>query len=40
MPAIFILKTEPPKKTHFFVIFLKSRYFVMRGSTDMDVGVF
>ena len=39
MSAIFILKKESPKK-HKFFIFLKSRYFVVEGSIDMNVGVF
>ena len=39
MSAILILKREPPKK-HKFFIFLKSRYFVIGGSINMNVGMF
>ena len=39
MSVIFILKKEPPKK-HKFFIFLKSCYFEMGASIDMNVGVF
>ena len=39
MSAIFILKKDPPKK-HKFFIFLKSRYFVMGASIDINVGLF
>ena len=40
MSAIFILKTEPPKQKHKFLIFLKGRYFVKDGPVDVNVGVF
>ena len=39
LSTIFILKKEPLKKNKFF-IFLKSRYFVMGASIDMNVGMF
>ena len=45
MPAIFILKNEPPRKhkvfifKHKFFIFLKNRYFVVTDSVDMNVCV-
>ena len=39
MSAIFISKTEPQEK-HKFLIFLKNRYFVMRGSIDRNISVF
>ena len=40
MSAIFILKTEPLKQKHKFLIFLKGRYFVKDGPVDVNVGVF
>ena len=39
MPAIIILKKELPRK-HYFLFFLKSRYFVMGGAIDMNIGMF
>ena len=39
MLAIFILKKESPKTTQFFN-FLKSCYFEMGGSINMNVGMF
>ena len=39
MSAIFILRKEPPKKDK-IIIFVKSHYFVMGASIDMNVGVF
>ena len=39
MSAIFILKKRAAKK-HKFFISLKSRYFVMGGPIDLNVGLF
>ena len=39
MSAVFFFEEKATKKTQIF-LFLKSRYFVMGASIDMNVGMF